>query len=237
MDPSISLDLRQQAIQAAMNCLWQEAISFNRQIIKADPENVDALNRMARAYFELGDLVKSKKYYNLSLGIDPYNPIALKNLKILKAIKFSSNGQVKNGLDPKVKFSPSPFLEEPGKTKAVTLLKVAEPQVLCQVFCGMPVELIIKARGITITSNPCGYLGVLPDDLAFQIIRLIKGGNKFEALVKSVKVNGLSILIREIFRSQRFKNQPSFLDSITYADSFWEDGKIPSEDKISFAEE
>ncbi len=237
MGSSPADNLKQEAIQAAMEWEWEHALKINRQILKADPENVDALNRTARAYFELGDFLKAKKYYNLTLGIDPYNPIAQKNLKILKAIKIHSNGYIKNQSYSKIKLSPSIFLEEPGKTKVVTLLKVAEPQILCKVSCGMTVELQIKARGITVSSQSCGYLGVLPDDVAFQIIRLVKGGNKFEACIKSVKVNGLSILIREIFRSSHFKNQPSFLDSTIYVDNLWDGGKIPSEDKISFVEE
>lgn len=243
MDPSSSLDLRQQAIAAAMNCLWDKALNLNRQILKSDPGNVDALNRTARAYFELEDVIKAKKYYSLTLNIDPYNPIALKNLKILKAVKQPSNGHSKNGslskkeFVQKINFSSSLFLEEPGKTKVVTLLKVTEPQVLCQVSCGLKVELQIKARGITVSSPECGYLGVLPDDLAFQIIRLVKGGNRFEACIKSVKVNSLSILIREIFRSQRFKNQPSFLENMhSYTDSFWDNRKI-TEEKFFVSEE
>ncbi|TSC63677.1 MAG: hypothetical protein G01um101493_371 [Microgenomates group bacterium Gr01-1014_93] len=235
MDPSSSLDLRQQAINAAMDSLWEKAIRLNRQILKTDPENVDTLNRLARAYFETEDFAKAKKYYNQALGIDPYNPIAQKNLKILKASNLKPNGINSNGYI-KIKLSPYIFLEEPGKTKIVSLLKVAEPQILCKVFCGMPVDLNLKARGITIISNPYGYIGVLPDDLAFQIIRLIKGGNKYEAFVKSVKVNGLSILIREIYRSSRFKNQPSFLDSNSnYSTGFWDEVRTP--DKSTFKEE
>ena len=32
-------------------------------------------------------------------------------------------------------------------------------------------------------------------------------------LMAIIKVNGLSVLIKETFRSKRFKNQPSFLES------------------------
>ena len=57
---------------------------------------------------------------------------------------------------------------------------------------------------------------MLPDDTAHLLTRLIKGGNKYELFIKSVRVNALSVLIRETFRSKRFKNQPSFLDTVGY---------------------
>src|SRR5206468_2099564 len=75
---------------------------------------------------------------------------------------------------------------------------------------GMPVELIVKNRKITILDRRGIYLGILPDDLSHLLLRLIKGGNKYQGFVKSVRSNGLTILIRESFRSKRFKNQPSF---------------------------
>ncbi|MDO8618726.1 MAG: tetratricopeptide repeat protein [Candidatus Daviesbacteria bacterium] len=203
------------AIDAALEGRWNEALKLNTQIIKVEPENVDALNRLARAHFELGNFNQAQKYYALALKSDPYNPISQKNLKILKSFKKGSiQKPINNGIDhPQVKISPSLFLQEPGKTKVVSLLKAAEPQRLSTVYCGMPVEMAIKNRGITVLDQNGKYLGVLPDDLSYQIIRLIKGGNEYQAFIKSVRVNGLAILIRETFRSKRFRNQPSFLDS------------------------
>lgn len=216
--------LHERAINAALDSEWKLALKLNKQIIKIDPQNIDALNRQAKAYMELGKTNLAKKYYSAVLSIDPYNPIAQKNLKIMKSFKSNRhnsaipgtrNGQayVSNG-HPKL--SPSLFLQEPGKTKMVNLLKVAEPQKLVSAFCGMKVAMVIKNRKITITDLNGNYLGVLPDDISHHLLRLYKGGNKYELFVKSVKVNSLSIIIKETFRSKKFKNQPSFLE---YSDS------------------
>lgn len=203
------LTLNQKAIDAALDSRWQDALKLNKKIIKEDPQNVDALNRQARAYMELGKFNLTRKYYSLVVKIDPYNPIAIKNLKIIKS--FKSNGQsffVPNG---QPKLSPALFLQEPGKTKIVSLLKVAEPQKLSGILCGMKVEMVIKNRKITVVDTNGDYLGILPDDTSHLLLRLIKGGNKYELFIKSITVNSLSVLIRETFRSKRFKNQPSFL--------------------------
>lgn len=212
-DTPQSLALQKLAIDACLNCEWDEAVKLNKQIIKNDPKNVDALNRSAKAYMELGRFNLAKKYYSESLKHDPYNPIASKNLKIIKSFKKGDVPVVSNGHN---KVSPDLFLQEPGKTKIVSLLKVAEPQKLSKAFCGMQVETVVKNRKITVIDSSGTYLGVLPDDVSHNLIRLMSGGNKYEMYIKSVKVNGLSLLIREVFRSKKFKNQPSFLANSTY---------------------
>ncbi len=209
-NPSSSLNLSQLAIEAALSSHWDQALKLNKKILKLEPQNVDALARLARANMEMGKSTLAKKYYGEVLKYDPYNPIAIKNLKIIKS--FKSNGQ-ENHLNGHEKLSPALFLQEPGKTKVVSLLKVAEPQKLSHIFCGMKVEIVLKNRGITIVDQGGSYLGVLPDDTSFRLIRLLKGGNKYELFIKAIKVNGLAVLIKETYRSKRFKNQASFLEN------------------------
>lgn len=206
---SLAPNLYQKAIDAALDSRWEEALKINKKIIKLDPQNVDALNRQAKACMELGKPNLAKKYYSQVLKIDPYNPIALKNLKIIKSFKPDGQNFVS---DCHSRLSPSLFLQEPGKTKIINLLKVAEPQKLSLIFCGMKVEMVIKNRKITIVDSNGNYLGVLPDDINHHLLRLLKGGSKYELFVKSIRVNSLSVIIKEIFRSKRFKNQPSFLE-------------------------
>ncbi len=201
------------AIQAALNANWDEAVSLNKKIIKDEPANIDGLNRLAHAFFELGQYEQAKKFYSLALKYDTYNPIATKNLKIIQAFKKSGPKREANRyLGGNHRISPLVFLQEPGKTKVVNLIKVAEPEKLSHVYCGMQVLLTPKNRGISVVDEAEAYLGVLPDDVSHNLIRLMKGGNKYEVCVKSVRVNGLSVIIREIFRSSRFRNQPSFLE-------------------------
>lgn len=216
MADSYTPNIYHQAIEAALNAEWKEAVKLNKEIIKLEPQNVDALNRQAKAYMELGNNSLAKKYYSQSLKYDPYNPIAQKNLKIIKSFKSSKN---KNDSEQEIipqnkqKLSASLFLQEPGKTKIVNLLKVAEPQKLSKAYCGMQVRMLVKGKKITIVDENDNYLGILPDDVSHHMVRLIDGGNKYDLVIKSVKVNGLSIMIKETFRSKKFKNQPSFIES------------------------
>jgi tetratricopeptide (TPR) repeat protein len=207
--------LHQQAIQAALTARWEDALKLNQLIIEEEPQSVDALNRLARAYFEVGNLKESKKYYESSLKVDPYNQIAAKFLKRIESCsKKGTNGEKQRSHSSGVSFSLDSFIEEPGKTKVVPLIKVAEPQRLSVLSPGEVVKLVARSRGVVVNDMENNYLGALPDDIGHRLLRFLRGGNKYQVLIKNVKINGLAVLIRETFRSARFKNQPSFLDNL-----------------------
>lgn len=209
IDEKISPEaLHKKAIEAAISCNWQGAITINEQILKTEPENTEVLNRLAKALFETGSYSTAKKIYTKVLELDPYNTIAEKNLKKVTSLK-------KDGVNvssQSMSLSPSMFLEEPGVTTLVNLIKVAEPQKLLKLSPGTVVNLVPKKRGVSVTDSSDVYLGAFPDDSAFHLLKLLKGGNKYTSIIKSIRSNGLTVLIREIFRSKKFKNQASFLD-------------------------
>lgn len=203
-------NLNKLAIQSALNCKWKEAQELNLMLLELEPQNTEYLNRLAKAYFEQGKYSDSKKIYSQVIEIDPYNAIAQKNIKKLISIK-KSDGEIKIS-NSNMSLSPSLFLEEPGITTLVTLVKVAEPQKLLTLSPGTNVTLNLKKRGISVVDGDNQYLGAFPDDSAFHLLRLVKGGNKYQLIIKSVKPNGLVVLVREIYRSKKFKNQASFLN-------------------------
>lgn len=209
MDQDSTAPLHQMAIEKALSSSWEEALELNNQIIAINPQSVDALNRAARCYFELGNLSKSKKLYEQALNYDPYNQIAAKFLKRIAAFKKGSVNIKPNGNHLQVVVTDL-FIKEPGKTKLVNLLKVAEPQRLSLLSSGAQVQLVAKNHCVNVTSLNKQYLGILPDDIAHRLVKFIRGGNKYQAFIKSIKPNSITILIKEVFRSARFKNQPSF---------------------------
>lgn len=213
MDDSLTSSLHHQAIEAALSYNWEQAVKLNKQIIKHSPDDIDCLNRLARAFFELGKYSQAKRIYQQVLKIDVYNQIANKNLKKISLFKknLPENGLGKLPPGEGLTLSPLFFLEEAGVTKVVSLVKLAEPQKLSHFSPGQLVKLTAKNRFISVTDFKDNYLGVLPDDISHLLLKLTKGGNKYQAIIKSIKPNGLAILIRETFRSRKFKNQPSFV--------------------------
>ena len=211
--------LVQAAIETAMENNWQEAAKINLKILLCQKDDVEALNRLARAYVCLGENQKAEKAYKKVLELDPYNIIAKKNLE--KITKFTYNHIKGNGASSTNKIHPYNnlsriFLYEPGKTKLINLLNLAPPQVLASLNCGDRVTIKAKKHSISITTEEGIYLGALPDDLAHRLIALIDGDNKYEAYIKCATTKMLTIFIREVARSPKFANQPSFQSSLKH---------------------
>lgn len=201
----------QTAINAALNCDWKKAAQINQQIIKEQPTNIEALNRLGFAYLNLSIEKKAKSAFDKVLKLDPSNPIAVKNLKKLKSIsknstsnRFSSQACLRRQV-----VSPKVFLEEPGITKIVNLINLTSKEVLSSLSCGQEVILLIKKNRIEIRSFDNQYLGILPDDLAFTIKRFILQGNKYVAFIKTVDDDLLTVIIRETYRGKKV-NEVSF---------------------------
>jgi|SRR3989344_975814 len=207
------------AIEAAVACDWPEAAKINHKIISTTEGDVEALNRLARAQACCGELSRSLKTYKKVLDIDPYNIIARKNFeKLSKLEKINGHGKVKGNSTASTQMPTGQklsdiFLFEPRKTKIINLLNLATPFVLAMLNCGDKVEFVLKKHGICISNSEGTYLGALPDDLAHKLLSYIQGGNKYEAYVKYATTKNLTVFIREVERSAKFSNQPSFSSS------------------------
>lgn len=198
------MTLKNQAIQTALDGDWQSAIDLNKNLIKQDPQDIDALNRLALAYSITGKLKEAKSTYQKVVKIDPLNSIALKNLKRLKDknIKHSSsnsNYRINNK-----------FLEEPGKTKIIELVNIAPAKNIELLRTGQSLDLSIKRLKIFILDHS-QYIGVLPDDLAKRLIKFMKAGCVYEAYLKSASPHKVFVFIKELKKMGKYKNQPSFI--------------------------
>ena len=204
------LNLTLSAIEAALSHDWEKAVSLNKTIIKENKNDVDALNRLAYALMQIGKINEAKNFYKQILTLDRFNFIAQKNLERIKHL--SKNGKsVPKSQSKNTCVSPNLFIEEAGKTKTVTLIHIAPVNVLLKQQTGDPVILYPKKHSIEIRDLNKTYLGALPDDLAFRIIRLFKMGNEYQACIKNVQKNCLVLFLRETKRAKKCLNQPSFL--------------------------
>lgn len=193
--------LKTQAIQTALTGDWNTAVSLNQSILEEFPDDIDTLNRLAFAYSSIGNNKEAKSLYQKVLLLDAQNPIALRNMKRLNGGGNSSNHPVQmNNI----------FIEEPGKTKVVEIINVAEKKLLAQLRAGEHVSLQVKRMKIFVLDTEKQFLGMLPDDVGRRLIEFINGGNEYEAYVKTIDNLRLIVFIKETKRSTKFKNQPSF---------------------------
>lgn len=202
------------AIEAALKGNWAEAVKLNQDILEKNSSDTEALNRLAHAFKELGQLKKACQIYQRVLGLDPYNPIAKKNLKQLVFLTKITPSKNKTLPQKQPKIDQGNFLEEPGKTKIVPAINPASAAILLRLSPGDPVTLVVKKHTVTLVKDG-QYLGALPDDLAYRLRKLCRLGNKYEAYVRSVAKNNLQIFLKEQLRNKRLGGQPSFPQGIT----------------------
>ncbi len=197
------MQLKSQAIQTALVGDWGTAITLNQQILELDPSDIDTLNRLGFAYLSLGNTKDAKNIYERVLALDMKNPIAIRNLKRLHDPKSKKMSISLNNL----------FIEEPGKTKVIDLLNIADKKVLSYLRCGEMLSVVIKRNKIFALDGENQYIGMLPDDICQRLVKFIKGGNQYEAYVKTSDSNRVCIFIRESKRAKKFINQPSFVST------------------------
>ncbi|MEK7565760.1 MAG: hypothetical protein AAB506_01800 [Patescibacteria group bacterium] len=194
--------LENAAIRAALCGNWPEAVTLNLKILKKNKKDIASLNRLTRAYIELGKKTLAKNTLNIALKIDPYNQIAQK----LKSRLLS-----KSPISHKTPNSPTPttFIEEPGKTQTLNLVNLAPPKILATLECAQIVCLSPRHHSVHVSVDN-RYLGALPDDIGKRLYTLIKNGNCYEAFIKSVDSQNLTIFIRELSRCKRYHALSSF---------------------------
>ena len=191
------------AIGFALSGNWDEAVKANLQIINQNPDDTDALNRLAKAYTELGKISQARETAKKVLQIDTVNPIALKLIEKLKLTK-------KGTTEASGSVSSESFLEEPGKTKLITLLNLGDSSIFTNLNPGEEVKLVSYPHKVTINTIDGKHIGSLPDDVAARLRNLIKAGNKYQALIKSAEPKEVTVFIREIERGPKAPEISSF---------------------------
>jgi tetratricopeptide (TPR) repeat protein len=196
--------LKTQAIQIALSGNWEKAIELNEEILKTEVNDTETLNRLAFACTALGKIKEAKEAYEKVLEIDSLNPIAQRGLKRLNTPGNHSAGIPSHLLS-------NMFLEESGKTKIITLLNPAPARVIRNLQVGQTVIISKKRMKMFVQDENKGYIGMLPDDIGMRLIKFMDGGNTYETYIKSSNDHGVTVFIKELKQSTKFKNQPTFL--------------------------
>ncbi|UCH51110.1 MAG: tetratricopeptide repeat protein [Chloroflexota bacterium] len=186
----------QEAISLAMQSRWQEAITVNQNIIELLPTDIDAYNRLGRAFMELGEFARAKEAYSRALGLDPYNSIAQRNLQRLSLLPDS---QVKVQ-EERREVSPDLFIGEMGKAGVVNLQSLAPSELLARMAAGNQVHLKVKGQQLIVENDQGEYLGLVEPPHGFRLARMIEGGNKYTAALVSISNDSARVIIREVFQ-------------------------------------
>jgi tetratricopeptide (TPR) repeat protein len=194
------------AIALAMQGRWREAVAANKEIIESFPNDVDAYNRLGKAYMELGDYSLAKEAYSRAVELDAYNIIAQKNLH-----RLSYLGKAAASLEADSdKAKPEHFIEETGKAGVVNLYSLAPRQVLAKMVAGDRVQLRVDDSSLAVENSRGEYLGQVEPRHAQRLIKLMAGGNQYAAAIVSSTEDRVSVIIREIYQDPSQVGELSF---------------------------
>ena len=194
------------AIALAMQGRWREAVAANKSLIESFPNDVDAYNRLGRAYMELGEYSQAREAYRRAMELDPYNAIAKKNLSRLSHLGEGTAGS-EAGFH---KVEPQHFIEETGKAGVVNLYRLAPPQVLARMVAGDRLYLKVDGASLVVRNGRGEYLGQVEPRHKQRLIKLMNGGNKYIATVISSTEEMMTIIIREVYQDPSQAGQLSF---------------------------
>ena len=200
-------DLSRDAIGLALKGEWERATEVNRAILELFADDVETMNWLAKALMELGRYNEAKVVLGKVAVIAPYNTIAKKNLARLSGLETSPMDVTKVR---KAAATPQLFIEESGKSGTTVLRKTGSTQTVATIVPSDPANLVVENNTIMVYTRDDDYLGQIEPKLGQRLIRLMAGGNKYEAAVIGVKTQGISIIIRETYRHRSLHDVCSF---------------------------
>jgi len=171
-------------------------VTINQSIIELFPTDIDAYNRLGRAFMELGEFRKAKDAYSRAIQQDPHNPIAQRNLQRLSLLR-DSKVSVK---EERREASPDLFIGEMGKAGVVNLQDLAPKEVLAKMAAGNQVYLKVRGRQLAVENESGDYLGLVEPPHGFRLAKLMEGGNKYAAAIVNIDHSNARVIIRETFQ-------------------------------------
>jgi tetratricopeptide (TPR) repeat protein len=183
------------AIAHATRSDWEAAVAANQSLLELGPD-IDAYNRLGKALAELSRHAEALVAYEAALERDATNRIAQRNVERLRLLVAAASDSDENGKP--VKAPATLFIEEMGKTGHARLINLAPPRRLAQLSGGDVVELRAESDLLMAYAGE-GEIGQVEPRIATRLVKLMRGGNRYEAAITNLHDDEVRIIIREVF--------------------------------------
>jgi hypothetical protein len=205
-------DLSSEAVNLALQGDWERATEVNKAILELFSDDVEAMNRLVKALIELGNYLDARAVLNQVCELAPYNNIAKKNMARLDQLtadpetaKFGPSKQAKKSAG-----APQIFIEESGKSGTTILRNTSGNKAVLHLSPSDQVALSCDKNTVTVRTLDGQLLGRIEPKLGNRLARLMDGGNRYAAAVVTVNDQGVSVMIREIFKHRDLQTVFSF---------------------------
>ena len=199
--------LTERSIELAMKNSWEEAAEANRRLVAQFDPDVEAWNRLGKAYAELGRIADARGAYSHALTIEPANAIAQRNNIRLSHIKDTHVPVARDHHDSvDARF----FIEETGKTVARSMFTSVPQETLANLSVGDRLLLAVQKDLILVSMVGGTALGFLDGKLSGRLVGLIEGGNEYAAAVVRIEGRYVRLMIREVYQAPLLTGRVSF---------------------------
>lgn len=219
--------MQNEAITYARNSNWEAAIDSSRQLLSSNPDDIETLNRLAKAYFENSEIDNADQTYQRVLELNAQNPIAQRMVNLIARTRLAPT-KVREFVDMRM------FAVETGKSTLTSLHIDTDTEI--SLVPGEKLTLRANTQqqqihydgqkrpetasdsflddAIALDIYDCNNvnLGRLDPRLATRLIRFMKLGNEYIAAVLSLneKRDQIQIVIRESHRNPDNRHEVSF---------------------------
>lgn len=202
-------DMAEKAIALALRNKWTEAAEINRSILEQTSDDINALNRLAKALLELAQMDDARETLKRVIALAPDSVIAQRNVERLTRAEADENAQI-NPTISKTAFSLDIFMEEAGKSTTTSLIDTGDPSAFQRLTGGEQVELVQDGAKLLVESRRGDHLGRIPPRLARRLTSLMDGGNRYAAAALHFADEEVRVIIREIYQEPSQSETPSF---------------------------
>ena len=216
--------LDRQAVDLALKGEWERAAQVNRAILELFADDVEVMNRLAKALIEMGSYEEAGSVLDRLVNVAPYNNIARRNrarLEQMRARVKTNDGAVATSRHARrapfdrPRGAPQLFIGESGKSATTLLRQTPRRPSPALVSPGDPVMLRPSTssgrhHALNVYADDGQYLGQVDPRLGHRLSRLIEGGNTYAAAVIGVNNEGISIIIHETHRDRSLQHVASF---------------------------
>ena len=210
--------LDREAVNFALRGEWERAAQVNRAILELFADDVEAMNRLAKALIEMGSYEEAGSVLDRLVNVAPYNNIARKNrarLEQMRSSAVATSRHARRAPFDKLRGTPQLFIGESGKSASTLLQKTPRRLSPALVSPGDPVLLRPATspgghHALNVYADDGQYLGQVDPRLGHRLSRLIMGGNTYAAAVIGVSDEGISIIIHETHRDRSLQHVASF---------------------------
>ena len=220
------------AVSLAMERRWEEAIAVNREILGDEANNLEALNRLGKALSEVGKYSDARDAFQKVLALAPSNGIAKKNLDRIAVLRAAGpQTAVRQAV------SPAFFIEETGKSGMTAVVDAGPASVIARLGAGEPLTLVPEEHKLLVHNGQGEYVGTVDPKLGLRLLRLIRGGNRYQAAIANVQDQKVRIIIKETYQHPSQHGRLSFPARVGSGlrTNIWEGAQLAAENEENAA--